>query len=113
MADCIFCKIISGQIKSERVLEDDRAIAIRDINPKAPKHILVLPREHVPTIADMKPQHKELVGHLMAVANEIAQKEGIARSGYRLVINCGPDSGMEVSHLHLHVLGGGRLGRMG
>jgi len=113
MADCIFCKIISGQIKSERVLEDERAIAIRDINPKAPKHVLVLPREHVPTIADMKPEQKELVGHLMAVANQVARKEGIAGGGYRLVINCGPDSGMEVSHLHVHVLGGGRLGRMG
>ena len=113
MADCIFCKIISGQIKSERVLEDERAIAIRDINPKAPKHVLVLPREHVPTIADIRPEQKELVGHLMAVASEVARKEGIARSGYRLVVNCGPDSGMEVSHLHVHVLGGARLGRMG
>ena len=113
MPDCIFCKIVSGQIKSERVLEDERGIAIRDINPTAPTHVLVIPREHIPTIAEMTPAQEALVGHLMALANAVARREGVAGAGYRLVVNCGPDSGMEVSHLHVHVLGGHRLGRMG
>ena len=113
MEDCIFCKIVSGEIPSEKVYEGDEIIAFRDINPAASTHIQIIPRKHIPTIAEVPDEEMPLVGELVKVANELAKSEGVAGSGYRLVINCGKESGMEVSHLHLHLIGGRRLGPMG
>ncbi|MEA1958047.1 MAG: histidine triad nucleotide-binding protein [Chloroflexota bacterium] len=107
---CIFCKIIKGDIASEIVYRDDRVVAIRDIEPKAPIHVLVLSVEHIASLSATTDEHRPLIGHMVAVANELARSEGIAESGYRLVINSGPDAGQDVHHLHLHVLGGRKLG---
>ena len=111
--DCIFCRIASGEIPSEIVYQDKEAFAIRDIHPQAPKHLLIMPRQHIPTLAEVSEGREALLGHLVAIANLLAKKEGVAGSGYRVVINSGPDSGQEVPHLHLHLLGGRRLGRLG
>jgi len=105
----IFGKILSGEIPSERVWEDDQCIAFRDINPAAPTHILVIPRAYIPTANDFEESHEALLGHLLVVASKIAKAEGIADDGYRLVINCNPAGGQTVYHLHLHVLGGRSL----
>lgn len=111
---CIFCRIISGEVPSQALYQDEQVIAIRDINPQAPSHILVLPRSHIPTVADLGLEQKELMGHLVHVANLIAEREGFASRGYRLVINCGPEGGQIVPHLHLHLLGGRQLdGQLG
>lgn len=110
---CIFCRIASGEVPSEKVYEDEEAFAIRDINPQAPQHLLIMPREHLPSLADVPPGREALLGRLVGIANLLAQREGIAGSGYRVVINCGRDGGQEVPHLHLHLLGGRRLGRLG
>ena len=104
--DCVFCKVRDGAIPSTFLYEDDRAFVIRDINPKAPTHLLVIPKEHVPTVASLTGRRLSLLGHLTGVANRVAQEQGVADTGYRLVINNGPDSGMEVSHLHIHLLAG-------
>ncbi len=108
-ADCIFCKIATGEIPSEMVHEDERCVVFRDINPQAPTHLLVIPRAHIVGMAQLEGADAELLGHLLVVAGEVAEAEGLAESGYRTVINWGPDSGMEVPHLHLHVLGGRRM----
>jgi histidine triad (HIT) family protein len=105
-ADCLFCKIASGEIPSTIVYEDEQCVAFRDINPQAPTHILVIPRRHIAGVAEAEAGDQELLGHLLLVVAEVARDEGIADSGYRTVINWGRDSGMEVPHLHLHVLGG-------
>ena len=110
---CIFCRIARGDIPSEMLDRDDTAFVIRDISPKASTHLLVIPLEHVTQIACFDPDGGGLLGHMMTMTSEAARREGIAESGYRLVINQGPDSGQEVDHLHLHVLGGNRLGAMG
>ena len=110
--DCIFCGIRDGRISSEFLLQDEVAFVIRDINPRAPVHLLVIPREHISTARDLTGDKLAIMGHLVDMANTVAQHEGVQDRGYRLVVNCGPDSGMEVSHLHLHVLGGRRLGGM-
>jgi histidine triad (HIT) family protein len=106
MADNIFAKIIAKQIPAKIVYEDDRALAFRDIGPKAPVHILVVPKKDIARIADATAADEPLLGHLLTVANEVAQREGIDKSGYRLVINNGPDAGESVPHLHVHLLGG-------
>ncbi|MFC1900818.1 histidine triad nucleotide-binding protein [Chloroflexota bacterium] len=113
MEDCIFCKIIAGEIPSEKVYEGDDIIAFRDINPVAKTHIQIIPSRHIPTIADVSDTDMPLIGEMIKVANELAKSEGVAESGYRLVINCGKESGMEVFHLHLHLIGGRQLGPMG
>jgi histidine triad (HIT) family protein len=110
MSDCLFCRIVAGELPSEIVTSTDDIIAIRDINPAAPVHVLVMPRAHVSTIADIAQAPHELLNALYEIANEVAAKEGIAESGYRCVLNNGPDSGMLVPHLHIHVLGGAPLG---
>jgi histidine triad (HIT) family protein len=109
--DCIFCRIISGEVPGEIVYQDDEAIAFRDINPQAPTHILIMPKSHIPSIAEV--EDYGLVGRLVNIAKELAKREGVGERGYRLVINSGPDSGQEVPHLHLHLLGGRVLGRLG
>ncbi|MFC1920927.1 histidine triad nucleotide-binding protein [Chloroflexota bacterium] len=113
MEDCIFCKIIAGEIPSDIVYKGEDIIAFRDINPVAKTHIQIIPKKHIPTIADISDADMPLVGEMMKVANELAKSEGVAESGYRLVINCGRQSGQEVFHLHLHLIGGRRLGVMG
>ena len=111
--DCIFCKIGRGEVHSDLLYRDDSTFVIWDINPRAPSHLLVLPFEHVTYLASFPSDGESLLGHLILVAREMAQQQGLAEGGYRLVINQGPDSGQEVPHLHLHVLGGRRLGAMG
>lgn len=111
--DCIFCKIASGDIKTDFLYHDDEVVAFRDINPKAPTHILIIPREHIPSLNDTTPEHKRLLGHMSNVACALAKSEGVDKGGYRLLINCGPDAGQEVPHLHLHLLGGHQLAPMG
>lgn len=106
MSDCIFCKIVTGKIPSTQVYDDDRVIAFRDINPVAPVHVLIVPKSHIPSVNDLSDNDELLMGHLLISAKKIAEQEGIAQSGYRLIINTGPDGRQEVSHLHLHLLGG-------
>jgi len=107
--DCIFCNIVSGKISSAIVHQDDQCIAIRDINPQAPTHILVLPKDHIPTLNDLTPQQVPVISHLAQVAIGLAHKEGIASKGYRVAINCGEEGGQAVAHLHLHLIGGRNL----
>jgi len=104
--DCIFCKIASGEIKSDIVYHDDRITAFRDINPQAPTHILIIPNEHVPGVGDMKPEQAGMMSELTRAAAAIAEQEGIGKSGFRLVVNSGPDANQTVDHLHMHLLGG-------
>ncbi|GAB4252969.1 MAG: histidine triad nucleotide-binding protein [Thermoleophilia bacterium] len=111
MEDCIFCKILRGEIPADKVLENEDFIAIRDINPKAPVHVLVIPREHVPSLAAISHWDDDLSGRMLRVATEVAELTGIRETGYRVVSNAGPDAGQEVDHLHVHVLGGKPLGR--
>jgi histidine triad (HIT) family protein len=107
---CLFCRIVAGEIPSARVAEDELAIAIRDIAPRAPTHILVLPREHIASAADLTDADAPLVGRLFALAAEIARSEGVAAGGYRIVTNVGTWGGQTVDHLHFHLLGGRALG---
>lgn len=103
--DCLFCKIVDGSISAKRVFEDDRCLAFADINPQAPVHLLVIPKQHLHSHAHAMAEHTELVGHLMAAAGELARSQGLTH-GYRLVINTGEDGGQTVNHLHVHLLGG-------
>lgn len=110
MADCLFCKIVAGDIPSTAVRSTERAYAFRDIAPQAPLHVLVVPREHHENVLSLAETDPELLAELVRVAAEVARVEGVADSGYRLVFNTGPDSGQTVFHTHLHLLGGGPLG---
>ncbi len=110
-SDCIFCKIGSGDIPSEKVFDDATAFAIRDISPKAPTHLLVIPYQHVEALTDATDAQRDAVAHCLAVAPQIAAAAGV--QSYRLVANQGPDAGQEVPHFHLHILGGRPLGAMG
>jgi histidine triad (HIT) family protein len=103
--DCLFCKIIAGQIPSKPVYQDNRIYAFADIRPQAPTHLLVLPRKHIRSLAHVDGDDESLLGHLLAVSAQIARKAGL-ENGYRVVINTGDDGGQTVDHLHLHVLGG-------
>tara|TARA_B110000438_G_scaffold59117_1_gene59187 strand:- start:2912 stop:3256 length:345 start_codon:yes stop_codon:yes gene_type:complete len=109
MENCLFCQIISRKIPAEVVFEDERLLAFRDIEPKAPIHILIIPKVHISTLDDIKTDHKELVGHIIKVASELARVEGISDTGYRTVFNCKKDGGQTVYHIHLHLLGGREL----
>ena len=104
--DCLFCRIVRDEIPSTRVHEDDLTIAFRDIAPRSPTHILLIPREHIASAADLTEAHAELLGRLFANAATIARDEGIAEAGYRLVTNVGRFGGQTVDHLHLHLMGG-------
>ena len=104
--DCLFCKIVAGSVPSTRVHEDDLVIAFRDIAPRAPTHILVVPRDHVASAAELTESHGPMLGRIFAVAAEIARREGIAEAGYRIVSNVGRWGGQTVDHLHFHLLGG-------
>jgi histidine triad (HIT) family protein len=107
--DCLFCKIVAGEIPAARLHEDDLAIAIRDINPQAPTHVLVLPTRHVASAAELGDADGELLGRLFGVAATLAAREGLD-NGWRVVTNVGADGGQSVDHLHLHVLGGRQMG---
>lgn len=108
MNDCLFCRILNGEIPSTKVYEDDKVYAFRDINPMAPTHILIIPREHIPSAADITPENAELVAHIFAVIPQIAQAEGLT-GGFRVVTNSGADACQSVQHLHFHLLGGAKM----
>ena len=107
--DCLFCKIVAGDIPSAKVYEDDKVYAFRDIEPQAPTHILIIPKEHIASANELTEENASIVGHIFAVAAKIAKEEGIAEGGYRIVNNCGEDGGQTVKHLHFHMLGGRSL----
>lgn len=107
--DCLFCKIVAGEIPSAKVYEDDKVYAFRDIEPQAPVHILIIPKEHIASANELTEENASIVGHIFAVAAKIANDEGIADGGYRIVNNCGQDGGQTVGHLHFHMLGGRSL----
>ncbi len=108
----IFSKIVAGEIPAEIVYQDERVTAFKDIHPLAPVHILIIPNKEIATVDDVSPEDEATLGHLFVVAKEVARKLGIAESGYRLIINCKGDGGQEVFHLHMHLLGGKKLGSM-
>lgn len=103
---CMFCEILERKRPAKIIYEDENCIAFEDINPQAPVHTLVIPRKHISTSLDIQEEENGLVGHLFQVANKIAKEKGIAERGFRLVINCNPESGQTVFHVHLHILGG-------
>ncbi|MFN2530266.1 MAG: histidine triad nucleotide-binding protein [Pyrinomonadaceae bacterium] len=103
---CLFCRIIGGAVPADLVLEDDRAIVIRDNNPQAPRHLLVIPREHLESLDEASQRDEALLGHLLRIAARVANDEGLVESGYRTVINTGAGAGQSIFHLHFHVLGG-------
>lgn len=109
MSDCLFCKILDGEIPCDKVFENDHVIAFRDVNPQAPTHVLVIPRKHISTINDLTSDDKNIVGEMMLAAQEVAKQEGIEESGYRLIMNCNEGAGQTVFHIHLHILGGRRM----
>jgi histidine triad (HIT) family protein len=110
MGSCLFCDIAAGKIPCTEVHSDGKFLAFRDIDPKAPTHILVIPRRHIASLAEMQDSDSELAGELMVTAARLAAGEGLDKEGYRFVINCGSDGGQTVDHLHLHLLGGRPLG---
>lgn len=112
MENCIFCKILKGEIPSQKVYEDDKVYAFRDINSAAPVHILIIPKEHIASANALEEKHEALVGHILATAAKIAKQEGFAEEGYRIVNNCGENAGQTVFHLHFHVLSGGKFDKM-
>jgi histidine triad (HIT) family protein len=112
MEDCLFCRIARKEIPSEIVYEDEGTLAIKDIHPQAPVHILIIPKEHMSSIMDVSPDSSTLVCNVLSVAKEVAIQQKVDKTGFRVITNHGPDSGQEIDHLHFHLLGGRRLGRL-
>lgn len=110
MSECLFCGVIEGKIKGEVVYQDASVVAFRDIHPKAPVHILIVPRKHIATLLDLQRSDEAVIGDIFRVAGRLAQEHGIAKNGFRVVVNCGPDAGQSVFHLHYHLLGGRHFG---
>jgi len=108
--DCLFCKIIEGQIPSTKVYEDESVLAFKDINPAAPIHILVIPKKHIDSLAHLSGDDKDVIWHIHEVINIVAEEHGFKDNGYRVIVNCGKNSGQEVMHLHYHVLAGIKMG---
>lgn len=106
MTDCIFCKMASGEINPDTVYEDDDVLAFRDVNPQAPTHVLVIPKQHIATLNDLDPDSAGVVGKMLLAAGRVAEQEGFAEQGYRTVMNCNAWGGQTVFHIHLHLLGG-------
>ena len=106
---CLFCRIVSGEIPGDFVYRDNEMVAFRDIHPVATTHILLVPRQHIESVRDLQPEHEGLVGRMVLRARALAEEEGIAERGFRLVVNNGPDGGQVVPHLHFHLIGGRRL----
>lgn len=110
MEDCLFCKIVKGEIPSTKVYEDEEILAFKDINPVTPVHILVIPKKHISSLNEIEPEDQMLIGKIFTTIKKIAKEQGIAENGYRVIANCGEDGGQEVKHLHFHILGGKKLG---
>lgn len=106
---CLFCRIVAGEIPSAQLYSDDTVVAFRDVNPQAPLHALIVPRAHIPSISAPEAERGDLLAALVRAANQIAREQGVAESGYRLLWNAGPDAGQSVAHMHLHILGGRAL----
>ena len=111
--DCIFCKVGSGEIESDVLYRDDYCFVVKDIAPKAPVHMLIIPNRHFTYLANLSPEHYAMIGGMFSAAEEMARREGVTDSGYRLIINQGDDAGQQVAHLHLHLLAGRPLHGMG
>ncbi len=109
MSDCLFCKMVSGEIRPDVVYEDEHVLAFRDINPQGPVHVLIIPKEHISTLNELEEQHAELMGRLFLAAKKVAEMENLAENGYRTVINCNRHGGQEVYHIHLHLIGGRQM----
>ena len=107
--DCVFCKIVAGEMPADILYQDDEVIAFRDINPVAPTHLLIIPRKHIPTLAHLPDAETPLIGHMAKIANQLAKREDIFESGYRLAISCGEQGGQVVPHLHMHLVGGRQI----
>lgn len=110
MENCLFCKIIKGDIPSTKVYEDEEVYAFKDINPEAPVHILVVPKKHISSINEIEDEDRELIGKIFTSIKKIAKEQGVEQSGYRVVSNCGKDAGQTIMHLHFHILAGKDLG---
>ena len=110
MEDCLFCKIIKGDIPSTKVYEDEFVYAFKDINPEAPVHILVVPKKHIKSMNEIEEIDENLIGKIFCAIKKIAKEQGVAEQGYRVISNCGKDAGQTVMHLHFHILGGRKLG---
>ncbi len=111
---CLFCRIVAGEIPADIVHQDEEFLAFRDINPQAPKHIIIIPKTHITSLLEITEQQQGLIGRLIILARNLAAREGIAERGYRLAINCGPEGGQVIPHLHLHLIGGRELkGQLG
>ena len=110
MTDCLFCRMVTGEIQPDVVYEDDEIMAFRDVNPQAPTHVLVIPKRHIATTNDLQPDDAGLVGRMVLVAGKVATEDGIDARGYRMLLNCNREAGQSVFHIHLHVLGGRPMG---
>ena len=106
MEDCIFCKIVKGELPSKKFYEDDEILAFDNINPVAPIHILVIPKKHITSLAHLEKEDEALIGRIYGVINKIAEEQGFKEKGYKVIVNCGKDGGQEVMHLHFHILAG-------
>jgi len=113
MADCLFCRMVEGEVPVDKLYEDDLVMAVLDIHPRAPVHFMVVPKEHIPTVREVRGEHGPLLSRIFTTAAKVAKDEGVAESGYRLAFNVGDDAGMTIPHLHLHCLGGRQLGSEG
>jgi histidine triad (HIT) family protein len=109
MPDCLFCQIVAGKIPAKIVHQDEDTVAFTDINPQAPFHLLVVPREHIPSLNDLTPKHDQVMGKLYRIAASLAKERGVAVSGWRAVVNTGPQGGQLVLHVHLHAMGGRQM----
>lgn len=110
MEECIFCKMVKGEVPINKVYEDEEIIAFYDINPATPIHILVIPKKHIKSLVELEKEDEILIGKIYTVINKIAKEQGILEKGYRVIVNCGKDGGQEVGHLHFHLLAGRKLG---
>ena len=109
MGECIFCKMINGEIPCSKVFEDDKILAFNDISPEAPTHVLIIPKEHISSVNELNDNNIDVIGHIFLKAKEIANKLGIDKEGYRIVTNCGKNGGQTVDHIHYHLMGGRKL----
>lgn len=110
MSDCLFCRIIKGEIPCNKVYEDDEVLAFYDINPAAPIHILFIPKKHITSLAEIEKEDERIIGKIYGIINKIAEEQGFKEDGYRVIVNCGKNGGQEVMHLHFHLLAGKELG---
>lgn len=112
-SDCLFCKMASGEMAVDKLHDDEQVFALRDINPRAPVHILIVPKRHIDSVRELGPDDGPLLGHMVDAGNRLAEREGLAERGFRLTFNVGAEGGQTISHVHMHVLGGRQLGAEG